>query len=255
MLTTCKKKKKESPFLVESMCHFYICWKKQVPLQATIMKKLFSFLLCLLFVAISCSFAQQIDDTNEQESNSLKWAEKYQLNDSLYKSMEEFIQSGPITLKKPRFIDNAVFNYIQDYRATKQREKELNETLQQQKEETKEFMKEHFAFHDSNPVLSFLNEDEIETGWKYPFSQTERQKFEMKGKEIIVLSSIWGSGIIRTTFDVFEKNAERWELLTSSTLYHNGQIIPVEIKTSEDLTALCFTTPSGSLLSELKIAE
>ena len=187
-------------------------------------------------------------------SQSLEWTEKTQLNDSIYLSMEEIVQSEPAAMEKFHFFKhNSVYGLIEDLRTRKQRKKELDEALQQ-KEDTQKFMQEHFVFHDSKPVLSFSDEEEIKAKWCRPYSQAKLQSFDMKGKKVTVLSDTWGFGLIRTTFDVFEEKDGLLELLTSSTLFHTGKITPVEVKASEDQTALVFSSPTG-IVSELRLAE
>ena len=208
------------------------------------MKKRTSILLFVALIIAMSSYSQ-----------SLEWAEKTQLNDSIYLCMEEIVQSEPVAMEKFNFFKyNSLFELVEELRTKKQRKKELDEVLQQQKEDVQKFMHEHFVFHDTKPVLFFSDEEEIRSKWCRPYSQAKLQSFNMRGKKVTVLSDTWGSGLIRTTFDVFEENNGLLELLTSSTLFHSGTITPVEIKVSEDQTALVFSS-STVILSELKIAE
>lgn len=208
------------------------------------MKKRTSILLFVALIIAMSSYSQ-----------SLEWAEKTQLNDSIYLCMEEIVQSEPIAMEKFNFFKyNSLFELVEELRTKKQRKKELDEVLQQHKEDVQKFMHEHFVFHDTKPVLFFSDEEEIRSKWCRPYSQAKLQSFDMRGKKVTVLSDTWGSGLIRTTFDVFEENNGLLELLTSSTLFHSGTITPVEIKVSEDQTALVFSS-STVILSELKIAE
>ena len=188
-------------------------------------------------------------------SQSLEWPEKNQVNDSIYSSLDKILQSEPIVLKRPSiFEEEGLVNYIEALCSKKRREKELNENLQQQKEAVRKFMQEHFVLHDETPILTFSNENEILEWGAKTEGKPEIHSFNLKGKDVLVLTYLWGSGMVRTTFDVFERNDNSWELFTSSTLYHLKRVIPVTIKVSEDSTTLLFSSPT-EIIRKLKIVD
>ena len=115
-------------------------------------------------------------------------------------------------------------------------------------------MQEHFVLHDETPILTFSNENEILEWGARTEGKPEIHSFNLKGKDVLVLSYLWGSGMVRTTFDVFEKNDKSWELFTSSTLYHLKRVTHVTIKISEDSTTLLFSSPT-EIIRKLKIAD
>ena len=180
-------------------------------------------------------------------SQELQWQEKNELTQSLYQSLENFVNEDTyVKYKLPRIDGVSFFEYFNEILTKKRREKKYAEQKKIKQKEVKFFLESHFINYDTIPELIFFDKNQIkEKGKSFGvFSSVHSEEFSVKDCNIFILMIDKGSGIRCLNIYVFKQVSNIWKLMTGTSTDIREKI---NIRVDNEQDKLLFETESKKI--------
>jgi hypothetical protein len=180
-------------------------------------------------------------------SQELRWQGKKELTQSLYQSLENFVNKDTcVDIKLSSIFEVNFFEYLNDVVTIKKKEKMYAEQKQKKQQEAKNFLETHFILHDTVPELIFFDKSQIvEWGLSFgTFASVQSEEFRVKDYNIFILMIDKCSGVRCLSIYVFEQEGENWKLMTGTSTDIREKI---NIRVDNEQDEIVFETESWTI--------